>query len=417
MSLPPDEEWDERDVRGPGARSTLGGSLIGFGEHEDDHDDSLADDVLAPPPEPGTFRPRRRQRRSPWTKLIALLLAAGLVVTGAVYAFGSLRDLVPSISFGGEAAPQDYEGTGTGEVLIEIPEGAGGGQIAEILVAEDVIASASAFTAAASTNPRAGSIQPGTYRMAEQMSSQAALDRLLDGSYREINGVTIREGLWVVETFEILAEATGHEVADYEAVDPADLDLPEAAEGELEGFLFPSTYEFAPDATPQQQLQMMIDTGKQVYADLEVPEDELRDVIIKASIVQGEGMFAEDLPKIARVIENRLEPNEDTNGKLQMDSTVHYFTQERGRAGTSTADRESDDPYNTYYHEGLPPGPINSPGADAIRAAMAPEEGGWLYFVTVDPSTGETNFAETWEEHQENEALFQEWCSENPDQC
>jgi UPF0755 protein len=249
------------------------------------------------------------------------------------------------------------------------------------------------------------------------MSSQSAVARLLDGNYREINGVTVREGLWVSETFEVLAEETGNAVEDYEAVDPQSLDLPEAAQGELEGFLYPSTYEFGPDDTPEEQLRAMVALGKQKYAEIGVPDDQLRDVIIKASIVQGEGLFAEDLPKIARVMENRLEGESETNGMMQMDSTVHFVYQERGLAGTTEEQRANDSPYNTYLHPGLPPGPINSPGEAAIRAALEPAEGEWLYFVTVDPSTGQTNFAESYEEHLQNQQIFLQWCEENPDQC
>ncbi len=415
MSHPPDEDWDAHDVRRPASRSRFDDDVLGL-RGVKEHDESLADDVLDPEPEVPMFRPRRRRRRNPVATVVALVLAAAVVLGGSVYVFGWLGDLVPDFSTGSTEV-QDYEGAGTGEVLVEIPQGAGGGQIAEILAKEDVVASAGAFTAALQADPRSSSIQPGTYRMANQMSSQAALARLLDGSFREINGVTIREGLWVSETFELLAEATGHDVADYEAVDPATLGLPDAAEGELEGFLFPSTYEFAPDATPEDQLRAMVELGKRTYAEIGVPEDELREVIIKASIVQGEGMFAEDLPKIARVIENRLQDSSETDGRLQMDSTIHFIFQERGRAGTTDEQRQVDDPYNTYVNQGLPPGPINSPGEAAIRAALDPEPGEWLYFVTVDPSTGETKFADTFEEHQQNQQEFLEWCSDHPDQC
>lgn len=408
MSLPPHEDWDDDPHR---RRSTFDDDVLGL-RRVTEHDQSLADDVLEPEPETPMFRPRRRRRRNPVGTVVALVVAVAVVLTASVYAFGWLGDLVPSISTG-EQDLQDYEGAGTGEVTVEIPPGAGGGQIAQILVEADVVASAGAFTAALQADPRSSSIQPGTYRMANQMSSQAALARLLDGNYREINGVTIREGLWVSETFEILAEATGNDVSDYEAVDPATLDLPAAAEGELEGFLFPSTYEFAPDATPEEQLSAMVELGKQKYAEIGVPEDRLREVIIKASIIQGEGMFAEDLPKVARVIENRLEDGMP----LGMDSTIHFIHQERGRAGTTDEQRADPSPYNTYRYTGLPPGPINSPGEAAIRAALNPEPGPWLYFVTVDPSTGETKFAETYEEHLQNQEQFLQWCSDNPDQC
>ena len=413
MSHPPHEDWDEHDVHGTASGTRFDDDVLGLrGVH--DHDESLADDVLEP--EEQLFRRRRRRRRNPLLVGLSLLLAGALVVTASVFALGWMRDLLPSVSVG-EPTAQDYEGAGTGEVMIEVPQGAGGGQIAEILAENDVVASASAFTAALQADPRSSAIQPGTYRMANQMSSEAALGRLLDGNYREIDGVTIREGLWVAETFAALAEATGNEVADYEAVDPASLDLPDAAEGELEGFLYPSTYEFGPDTTPQEQLQTLVDQGRAVHDELGIPDDELREVIIKASIVQGEGAFSEDLPKVARVVENRLDPNPETNGYLQMDSTVHFIYQERGLAGTTDEQRANPDPHNTYAHPGLPAGPINSPGEEAIRAAMDPEPGDWLYFVTVDPSTGETRFATDWEGHQENVQLFQQWCQDNPDQC
>ena len=253
--------------------------------------------------------------------------------------------------------------------------------------------------------------------MAEQMSAAAALDRLVDPDARQSTGVTVREGLWTSEVFAILADATGHEVADYEAVDPASLDLPEAANGELEGYLFPDTYEFSPTSTPEEQLQAMIDLGARRYEDLGLADADMHDVIIKASIIQGEGMFAEDLPKIARVMENRLAGDSETNGRLQMDSTIHFIAQERGRAGTTEAQRAVDDPYNTYVHQGLPPGPINSPGAVAIDAAMHPAEGDWLYFVTVNPTTGETVFSNTLDDHNVAVQEFEQWCADNPDSC
>ena len=413
MSHPPHEDWDEHDVHGTASGTRFDDDVLGL-RGVQDHDESLADDVLEP--EEQLFRRRRRRRRNPLLVGLSLLLAGALVVTASVFAFGWMRDLLPSVSIG-EPTAQDYDGAGTGEIMIEVPPGAGGGQIAELLAENDVVASASAFTAALQADPRSSSIQPGTYRMANQMSSEAALARLLDGEYREIDGVTIREGLWAAETYAALAEATGNDVEDYESVDPADLDLPDAAEGELEGFLYPSTYEFGPDTTPQEQLQALVDQGRTVYEDLGIPEDELREMIIKASIVQGEGMFSEDLPKVAQVVENRLDPNPETNGYLQMDSTVHFIYQERGLAGTTDEQRANPDPHNTYAHPGLPAGPINSPGEEAIRAVLNPEAGDWLYFVTIDPSTGETRFATDWEGHQENVQLFQEWCQENPDQC
>ena len=100
-----------------------------------------------------------------------------------------------------------------------------------------------------------------------------------------------------------------------------------------------------------------------------------------------------------------------------MDSTVHFVAQERGRAGTTDAQRDSDSPYNTYKVQGLPPGPIDSPGTASIEAAANPEKGDWFFFVTVDPSTGETKFAETQGEHDRNVQEFQAWCRANAGKC
>lgn len=426
MSRPPADEWQGAD---DGTTGPDGDPDEHLEEHPDDHfeehpevefDPSLADDVLAPDAaaeeEDHDYRPRRRRTHNPVVRVGAIVLAAAVVITGGALGFNVVREMIPDLSFG-DAAPEDFEGTGSGEVEIEIPQGAGGGQIGQILFDSGVVASAQAFANTAAADPRSTSIQPGTYTMAEQMSSSAAMDRLVDPSSRVGTGVTVREGLWKDEVFALLAESTGNDVADYEAVDPADLDLPEAANGELEGFLFPDTYEFGSTSTPEEQLQAMVDLGLQRYAEVDLAEDDLREIIIKASIVQGEGRFAEDLPKVARVVENRLEGNSETNGRLEMDSTIHFIHQERGRAGTTNAQRESDSPYNTYVNEGLPPGPINSPGLAAIDAAMNPEPGDWEFFVTINPSTGETVFTETYEEHQEQVEVFLQWCEDNPDQC
>jgi UPF0755 protein len=384
-------------------------------EQYDYHDQTLADDVLAQggrEDEPVMYRPRRRAKRSPLLRIGAIAIALVAVVVGGILGFNAVRGMIPDLDLG-QSAPEDYEGSGTGEVLVDIPQGAGGGQIGQILYEAGVVASAEGFANVAAADPRSTGIQPGTYELAEQMSSSAALDRLVDPSARQTTGVTIREGLWTDEVFTVLAEETGNELADYEAVDPEALDLPEAANGELEGYLFPDTYEFSPTSSPEEQLNIMVERGNQVREELGVSADETERVMIIASIVQGEAAFPDDLPKVARVVENRLADGEP----LGMDSTIHFMFQERGRAGTTEEQRKTEDPYNTYLNAGLPPGPINNPGAAAIEAALDPAEGEWKYFVTVNPDSGETVFAETYEEHLENQEQFQEWCRENQDRC
>lgn len=95
--------------------------------------------------------------------------------------------------------------------------------------------------------------------------------------------------------------------------------------------------------------------------------------------------------------------------KLQFDSTVHYASGKSGSVATSDAERDTDSPYNTYKYEGLPPGPIAAPGGPALDAVADPPKGDWLYFVSVNTDTGETKFAATWAEHEENVKEWQAW--------
>jgi UPF0755 protein len=156
-------------------------------------------------------------------------------------------------------------------------------------------------------------------------------------------------------------------------------------------------------------LSGMIARTTQLLDQLGVPEDQRLTVLTHASLVQAEAATPEDMAMVARVIQNRLA----IGMPLQFDTTVNYAT---GKSGITTTpeDRANPSPYNTYAHAGLPPGPIDNPGEDALRAVLSPAAGDWIYFVVVNPDTGETRFAVTAEEHAANVALFQQWLRENP---
>ncbi len=162
----------------------------------------------------------------------------------------------------------------------------------------------------------------------------------------------------------------------------------------------------------------MVDTFKQhaSAADLEQGAADLGqssyDVLIVASLVQAEASRAQDMPKVASVIYNRL----DAGMPLQLDSTLHYAVDSRGEVATSDDLRDLDSPYNTYQLTGLPPTPIDSPGDDAINAALHPADTGYLYFVTVNLRTGKTLFAETLAEHNQNVQKLHQYC-ETSDEC
>jgi UPF0755 protein len=156
-------------------------------------------------------------------------------------------------------------------------------------------------------------------------------------------------------------------------------------------------------------LRQMVDRAVHALDDLQIPEDQRLTVVTKASLVQAEASTTEDMAKVARVLENRLADGM----RLQLDTTVNYANG-KGGITTSAADRANPSPYNTYVHTGLPPGAISNPGEEALRAVLAPTPGDWRFFVVVDPDTGETRFARTGEEHQQNVLLFQQWLRENP---
>ncbi len=357
--------------------------------------------------------PRRSNRR--WL----VLLVAVLLVGGACWAaYGVLAPMVTGLF--SQSAGEDYAGPGEGKVDVVVKAGETGEDIATTLRDAGVVKTRTAYLEAAAGDPkRAAAIQPGTYALLKGMRAQDAFDTLTDPANRVVNRTTVREGLWTAETFAALSKSTGVPVEDYEkaAKDAKAIGLPKEADGDVEGWLFPSTYEFEDKTTAEQQLKAMVGQTVKALEDAGIPRDEWQRTLTIASIVEGEVNGDADRAKVARVILNRLDDGPPNYGLLQMDSTVHFVAQERGKAGTTDAQRAADSPYNTYKVQGLPPGPIGNPGAASIEAAANPADGDWHFFVTVDPSTGETKFAETQAEHDRNVQEFQAWCSANPGKC
>ena len=398
-----DESHPERpDVDGSGQRHALPGTGAAASSRAH-RDERGGDEPVAPAAhEDIDYNPNR------FRGIVPLTLALVLVVVGGVFAWNTLGLSLPSFSSSGG----DYEGSGsdeTGEVTIE--KGDAGSTIGEKLVAAGITKSTSKFVEAMAADPKAN-IQPGTYRLKKKQSAMSALEALQNEKNR-MGGVTIPEGLWQSEIFARLAKATNHSVKEYEAVSASELGLPKSMNGKLEGWLYPSTYDFTNKTTPKEQLQTMVKTTKEQLQSLNVNADQFQTVLTKASIVQAESPAGADMGKVARVVENRMKGSE-TQGKLQMDSSVHYVIHKRGTVTTTDAERNNPSPYNTYVHKGLPPTPYNSPGLDAIKAAVKPTPGPWYYFVTVNQQTGETLFATTYAEQQKNEQKFREWCKQNP---
>ncbi|SBT91243.1 UPF0755 protein [Streptomyces sp. DI166] len=188
----------------------------------------------------------------------------------------------------------------------------------------------------------------------------------------------------------------------------ADLKLPTDADGNPEGYLFPATYPLETNgkkATPQALLKAMVDTANKKFNGAPIAAGAQRNAmnvyqaVTIASIVQAEAATKADMGKVARVVFNRLE----RGMPLQMDSTINYALN-RSTLKTTESDTRIDSPYNSYQRMGLPPTPIDNPGEEAVRAAINPTPGDWLYFVTVKP--GDTRFTADYAEHQRNVAEF-----------
>jgi UPF0755 protein len=267
-------------------------------------------------------------------------------------------------------------------VNIEISKGELGLEIAKELAQKNVTASITSFYQLAISDSRAIQIAPGTHQLNQKISAKQALEQLLDPK-RNIGLVSVIEGAW---RSEIAAKLKS---LGYRNVDQAfrNLKVPTGFDA-TEGIYFPAQYSFAKESSINEALQSMVDRFAKVAKEVGLTNE--KELII-ASLIQAEGDPA-DFAKISRVIYNRLK----IGMPLQLDTTVQYVLKKRGSVFLSTKSTLINSPYNTYKRYGLPPAPIGNPGAAAMKAALNPDKGDWLYFITVKP--GDTRFTKSHDE-------------------
>jgi UPF0755 protein len=393
--LGPEEPADDEWLTGVGSADEL----------EDGEDDS----------DPYLLGGARKKKRG-YSGCVAVLVAL-LVIVGGGYVVGSkgfhyLKDHLSSPA-------ADYPGPGRGQVLFQVRPGDSVSAIGRELKALGVVASVDAFSNA--SNGKTG-IQVGYYQLKRRMSAQAAFDALINPKNILTTKVTIPEGLRVADILPILAAKTKYPVAAFRSAlkDTAALGLPSYANGNPEGYLFPSTYGFGPKEKPVDMLTDMVTRWKQAAQDDGLVAAASRlgktpgDLMTIASLVQVEGRGS-DMPKIARVIYNRLDGPGDqggTNGLLQIDATVNYALHRKGVVAVTTAEtQDTQSPYNTYLNPGLPPGPIDGPGDAAIKAAAKPATGPWYYYVTVNLKTGETKFTASYSQFLQYRQELSQYCT------
>lgn len=351
---------------------------------------------------------------------IAVFLSLGVLLGGGWFVYGKVHDAWLSYR-----TAEDYiDPEGVADVVVEIPQGSSTKKIADILLAADVIRTGKAFERAAASDPNVRKIQYGLYKLRSQIPAKTALQMLLEPANQIKNQFQIREGLRLSEVLTSLAESTRVSERDFQAAlkNRAALGLPSWIGKSNEGFIFPDTYNLPLKPTAVSILKLPITEFKKTVQDLGFEERAAAlgykpyQVLVMASIIEREVFRDEDRAKVARVFYNRLEKGMP----LQSDATVAFAVNKTGTVWTTPKERQSNSPYNTYKHKGLPPGPITAPARKALEAALSPADGKWLYFVPINLDTGETVFSETLAEHNAATAKLQQWClasAENRKKC
>ncbi|HEY8301911.1 MAG TPA: endolytic transglycosylase MltG, partial [Jatrophihabitans sp.] len=290
----------------------------------------------------------------------------------------------------------DYSGQGSGTVSITVNPGDTTADIGNTLQHQSVVKSAQAFTDACGASTCAG-IQPGTYLLRLHMSGAAAVALITSNAARDTtNDLVIPEGATGLDVQTRLAKIFHGQSAKIAAAmkNAGDLGLPRGYTGKgsgiptsVEGFLYPATYRVDPAGTPtkvlaNQVIPRFLEQDRQTHFADDAAKIHLTpyDALIIASIAQSEAKFTGDMPKVARTILNRIKDGRP----LQFDSTSSYACKLAGTPASKCIYHQVDSPYNTYTHKGLPPTPIDNPGAPAMSAAVAPANGNYTYFVNID---------------------------------
>ncbi|GAA2699247.1 endolytic transglycosylase MltG [Actinoplanes palleronii] len=326
----------------------------------------------------------------------------------------------------GYFSAEDFPGPGAGEAVIEVKSGNTATDIANTLFKAGVVKSAAAFVDAAKDNPKSTEVQVGSYLLKKEMKASEALTMLLDLKNKNVNKVTIPEGIISLQIFDRLSKASGIPVAEFKkaAKDPQKLGVPalwftrldgkKVVKTDIEGFLYPATYEIPKKSTATDILKMIIANFNAEMDKLDfVAKVKKLDVkispyeaLVAASIAQVEGLLPVDMGPIVRVLYNRAYTGNFPCSCLQLDSTVNYWLRISGKDAKSSEKLLRDelhDPKNPYNYDvkGMAVGPISSPGEIALKGALNPPKSGYFFFVTIDKK-GTTAYGVTNDDHKAN---------------
>jgi UPF0755 protein len=311
---------------------------------------------------------------------------------------------------------------GAHEARVVIEKGTSLGEIARRLGERGIIAHPSWFRFYANEQGMSQKIRAGQYTLSSAMTPRQVLDRLVEGVPVEELAVTLPEGKNLLQVADLLDEAgiSSRDDVLRLARDPAFAHQLGVSGDTLEGWLFPDTYRFRPGTPAVKVLTALVRRAQAVLTQLKALHKNAvaalqkgfgfgdREIVLMASLVEKETARPEERPRIAGVFYNRLRLPTFVPHLLQTDPTIVYgctVPTSRSAACKRFEGRirrihleDKDNPYNTYTHEGLPPGPIANPGKAALEAALEPDHTPYLYFVSKND--GSHQFSKTRAEHE-----------------
>jgi UPF0755 protein len=307
-------------------------------------------------------------------------------------------------------ANRPAKGIGSG-ALFTVEKGEGAQSIAVAMERKGYIRSALAFRLFAKAEDSGSSLKAGTYRILPGMSAKRILDEFVSGE-QALARVTVPEGFTLSQVAGLLERqgVTSKPLFLAAARSPELLTELGISAASAEGYLFPDTYFFPSAYSAESVVRSMVKTFRERLATIpeasSLTSKELQSRIILASIVEREYKVPEEAPLMASVFYNRLK----IRMALQSCATVVYVITERlGKPHPEVIydrDLKLDDPYNSYEHPGLPPGPISNPGMTALRAVFYPDVSRFLYFRLIDADAGKHHFSASLEEHLDVRTLF-----------
>jgi peptidoglycan lytic transglycosylase G len=315
---------------------------------------------------------------------------------GRLIALGAVLAVVVAVGWFLNSLFQPFKGDGEGEVRVVIPQGASLGDIADLLESKGVVGSSSFFELRARLAGRSDELKPGKYTLARDMSFSSVLDELEQGLPPNVVQVVIPEGLSRAEIAPRTKGLRGSYLKASRgnpALDPREYKAKNARN--LEGFLFPATYELKKGQPVSKLVTEQLTAFKRNFATVDLRYARSKnltpyDVLIIASLVEREVQVPKERKLVASVMYNRLHEGMP----LGIDASVRFLLGKwSGELRQSELNNPS--PYNTRVHPGLPPGPIGNPGLASIKAAAHPAKTNYLFYVAIVCGNGRHKFAAT----------------------